>query len=72
MFVVFIWFLIVYSSCWVLGVNNFRFFQECYGIIKSVNVIVDVVLGDIFRDLENIYLLDFKFFQELEERMKIW
>ena len=50
----------------------FSFFQECYGTIKNANVIADAVLGDIFRDLENIYLLDSKFLQELEERMKTW
>ena len=48
------------------------FFQECYGTIKSANVVADAVLADIFRDLENIYLLDSKFLQELEERMETW
>ncbi|KAJ7351870.1 FYVE, RhoGEF and PH domain-containing protein 5 [Desmophyllum pertusum] len=47
-------------------------FEECYGTIKSANVVADAVLADIFRDLENIYLLDSKFLQELEERMETW
>lgn len=47
-------------------------FEECYGTIKSANVVADSVLSDIFRDLENIYLLDSRFLQELEERMVTW
>lgn len=47
-------------------------FEECYGTIKAANVVADSVLSDIFRDLENIYLLDSRFLQELEERMVTW
>ena len=47
-------------------------FQECYGTIKTAGVVADSVLTDIFRDLENIYLLDSRFLQELEERMATW
>ncbi|KAL9960559.1 hypothetical protein ACROYT_G034034 [Oculina patagonica] len=47
-------------------------FEECYGTIKKANVVADAVLADKFRDLENIYLLDSKFLQELEERMETW
>ncbi|CAH3136738.1 unnamed protein product [Pocillopora meandrina] len=47
-------------------------FEECYGTIKQANVVADSTLGDIFCDLENIYLLDSRFLQELEERMKTW
>lgn len=47
-------------------------FEECYGTIKTAGVVADSVLTDIFRDLENIYLLDSRFLQELEERMATW
>ncbi|XP_073229814.1 uncharacterized protein [Porites lutea] len=47
-------------------------FEECYGTIKTANVVAETVLSDIFRDLENIYLLDSRFLQELEERMATW
>lgn len=47
-------------------------FEECYGTIKQANVVAESTLGDIFSDLENIYLLDSRFLQELEERMITW
>ncbi|EDO48232.1 predicted protein, partial [Nematostella vectensis] len=47
-------------------------YEDCYGSVKAAEVVPESTLNEIFKDLGNIYHLDVKFLQELEERMKTW